>query len=230
MERKIIDGVLMTEAECLEKYSYLVRVIVSKLKFKKGRIIEPDDLYNVGAIGVMKAYRLFDPDYGSKFKSYCEVMARGSIYHFLRDNDKSITFGRQINELVWKLNRRGDNDLPASVIAERYAVPYKVASGAIAFMERVRSMDAELPFDDEATASYYDMFGVEDDNSSLFVNEFIGTLDDRSRTILELRHRDMSQHEIAAEIGCSQMHVSRLLAKIGKQYHSYNNPREIAYV
>jgi RNA polymerase sigma factor (sigma-70 family) len=97
MERKIIDGIMMTEAECLDKYSYLIRVIVAKMRFKADRVIEPDDLYNVGAIGLMKAYRGFDPGHGAKFKSYCEVMVRGTIFHFLRD-DKPISYGRQIEE------------------------------------------------------------------------------------------------------------------------------------
>jgi RNA polymerase sigma-B factor len=91
-------------------------------------------------------------------------------------------------------------------------------------------MDADVPSSDEATLTYYDAFGTEDDQTVIFVREFISRLDDRSRTIVELRHQDLSQHEIAAVIGCSQMHVSRLLAKVGKQYLSYADPEEVAYV
>ncbi|MDL9946529.1 SigB/SigF/SigG family RNA polymerase sigma factor [Gordonia sp. ABSL11-1] len=185
-----------------------------------------DDLLQVARIGVVNAVDRFDPERGAGFLSFAVPTVMGEVRRHFRDTmwsmrvprrakETSLSIGKASDELVQRLGR---SPRP-SELAEYLDLPVsEVIDGLMARSAyNAKSIDAE-PDDDEGR-SIRETLGDDDEHLSR-VDEFVTLrpalerLPDRERRILSLRFfHAMSQSEIAAEVGISQMHVSRLLSR-----------------
>jgi RNA polymerase sigma-B factor len=185
-----------------------------------------DDLLQVARIGVVNAVDRFDADRGASFLSFAVPTVMGEVRRHFRDTmwsmrvprrakETSLSIGKASDELVQRLGR---SPRP-SELAEHLGLPVsEVIEGLMARSAyNARSIDAE-PDDDEGR-SIRDTLGDDDERLDQ-VDEFVTLrpalerLPERERRILSLRFfHAMSQSEIAAEVGISQMHVSRLLSR-----------------
>jgi RNA polymerase sigma-B factor len=186
-----------------------------------------DDLLQVGTLGLIAAIDRFDPTRGVEFLSFAVPTITGEIKRHFRDQGWSVRVPRRLQELHLSLNaavgelaqKNGRAPTP-SELAEHLRIPRaEVLEGlAVANAYRSSSLDERLSGEDDsptlaATLGEEDaaLEGVEYRES---LQPLLATIPARERRILILRFfGNMTQSQIAADIGISQMHVSRLLSQ-----------------
>jgi len=185
-----------------------------------------EDLVQVGAIGLVKALDRFDLDRGVEISTYAVPTIVGEIRRHFRDRAWSVHVPRRLKELSLRLSRTLDEltaDLGRSpTIAELAKAVGTDEEEVIDALESskaysARSLDA--PFDgdgeDDLLSRLEDReLGYDALERGSVVRQGLAALDERERRIIVLRFlKGLSQSEIAAEVGISQMHVSRLLRR-----------------
>ncbi|GAB20317.1 putative RNA polymerase sigma factor [Gordonia effusa NBRC 100432] len=180
----------------------------------------------VARIGVVNAVDRFDPEVGAEFLSFAVPTVMGEVRRHFRDNTWSIRVNRRAKDTAQAI-ARGTDDLiqtlgrspKPSELAAHLDLPVEdIVDGLIArSAHTASSLDSPQADGDEGRA-LKDTLGDEDREISR-INDFvtlrpaIDALPDRERKIVALRFfESKSQSEIAAEVGISQMHVSRLLS------------------
>ena len=191
-----------------------------------GRGYDAEDLFQIGAIGLMKAIDKFDLAYDVKFSTYAVPMISGEIKRFLRD-DGIVKVSRTLKENGWKIRQAAEQiyhergrDATLEEIAE--------ATG-IAREDIVMAMEANVEVE-SIYKSVYQSDGNEiylvdklpekkDDNEKLLnhmlLEQLIGELGEEERMLIRLRYfQDKTQVEVAKNLGISQVQVSRMEKKI----------------
>jgi RNA polymerase sigma-B factor len=192
------------------------------------RAEQMEDILQVGTIGLIKAISRFDPDYGVEFVTYAMPTIVGEIKRFFRDTNWSVRVPRRLQELRIHLAKATDalagelgRTPTVAELAERLEVGEADVSEAMvaANAYTAGSLDAQAADDEEGTTSWASRLGYEDpalegvENVSA-LKPLIAALPDRDREILSMRFgAEMTQAQIGAELGYSQMHVSRLLSR-----------------
>jgi RNA polymerase sigma-B factor len=211
--------------QLVDQYLPLVRNIASRYS---GRGEPLEDLIQVGSIGLVLAIERFDVDRGVKFTTYAVPTIVGEIQRHFRDRAWAIHVPRRMKELSLKLTRSIEAltaDLGRSPtiaeLAEEAELEEEEVVEALevyhAYSTRSLSQPLGLGENDEGTVE--DLFGGPDPGydeveHGALLESGLEALDERERTIVELRFFEgLTQSEIAARIGISQMHVSRLLRR-----------------
>jgi RNA polymerase sigma-B factor len=217
------DGDEDAREQALVELMPLARAVASRYT---GRGEPFEDLVQVGTLGLIKAVDRFDVDRGVEFSSYAVPTIVGEIRRHFRDKAWAMHVPRRLKELSVRLSRVLD-DLTTELgrsptvaeLAAAVGVEEEEVIDALDSAQAYSTRSLEAPFDDEGVEGLGDRLGVEErgydeiEDGSL-VTAGLDTLDDRERRIVELRFFDeMTQSQIAAELGISQMHVSRLLRR-----------------
>ena len=207
----------------VENLMPLVRSLAARYA---GRGEQLEDLVQVGAIGLIKAIDRFDTDRGVELTTYAVPTIVGEIRRHFRDKAWAVHVPRRLKELNVRLSRLLDGlttDLGRSpTIAELALAAGVEEEDVIDAMESSQAYTARplsTPVDGEGDGDLLDTLGTdergyEDVEDGSLVQAGLSALDERERRIVELRFFDgLTQSQIAAEIGISQMHVSRLLRR-----------------
>jgi RNA polymerase sigma-B factor len=207
------------------RYSSLVRAIARRYS---GRGFAFEDVCQSGYLGLIQAVDRFDPGRGVPLERYAARMVEGEIMHLFRDRGWSVRVPRSLQELSRRVGPVGvglAQRLGREPSNEELAAALEVSVGEVEEALVVRRVYvAESLFgrgeDGESSVeagpagrvlSGLDegFVGVEDRD---LVERGLRRLPARERRLLELRFRgELTQSEIASELGISQMHVSRLL-------------------
>jgi RNA polymerase sigma-B factor len=209
----------------VEQYMPLVRKIASRYA---GRGEPLEDLVQVGSIGLVLSIDRFDVERGVKFTTYAVPTIVGEIQRHFRDRAWAVHVPRRMKELSLKLARTIETktaDLGRSpTIAELAAETGLEEEEVVEALETyhaysTRSLSQPLGLGESDEGTVEDLFGgpdlgYEEVEQGAFLETGLQALDERERTIVELRFFEgLTQSEIAARIGISQMHVSRLLRR-----------------
>ncbi|MGW2859111.1 SigB/SigF/SigG family RNA polymerase sigma factor [Streptomyces sp. NPDC001205] len=216
----------------------LVELNLSLVRFAARRFrnrVEPmDDIVQVGTIGLIKAINRFEVERGVEFSSFALPTITGEMKRFFRDTSWAVQVPRRLQELRLRLagaqaelGQELGRAPTTAELAERLGVPEaEVVEGEqAANAYTTRSLDIA---DDEDAGESAVMRSLGQDDESFDVVEsleslkpLIAALTDRERTLLSLRFgEELTQSEIGARVGLSQMHVSRLLAQILERLRS----------
>ncbi|MCE7082881.1 RNA polymerase sigma factor SigF [Streptomyces sp. ST2-7A] len=230
---------LRTLEEGTHEYSYvrntLVELNLALVKFAASRFrtrSEPmEDIVQVGTIGLIKAIDRFDCERGVEFPTFAMPTIVGEIKRFFRDTSWSVRVPRRLQELrldlakaTDELSQKLDRAPTVAELAERLQIDKEdVLEGmAASNAYTASSLDAQ-PEEDDSEGTLADRIGYEDHGLEGIeyiesLKPLISELSPRDRQILSLRFvGNMTQSEIGEELGISQMHVSRLLARtLGK--------------
>jgi RNA polymerase sigma-B factor len=186
-----------------------------------------DDLEQVAFEGLVKAVERFDPDRGSSFAAFAVPTIVGEIKRHFRDHTWAAKVPRAAKELSTRitatteaLSKQLHRAPTVSELSEALGVGEDVVIEALDARAAYRPASLSTPVDRDEGRTLGDSlpanergFGRVD--ARLTVEGLLATLPDRERRILELRYFDeLSQDQIAARVGISQMHVSRLLRRI----------------
>ena len=200
-----------------------LRLVLSIVQRFAGRRENPDDLFQVGCIGLIKAVDNFDIDKEVMFSTYAVPMIVGEVRRYLRDS-ASVRISRSVRDLAYKslqardeLSAALDRDPTPDEIANHLGVPREQVVGA---MEAIIEPISLYVIDQLSDTSR----GSTDESwlENIALREAVRTLTPREQKIIHLRYyKDKTQMEIASEIGISQAQVSRVekaaLEKLRKQ-------------
>jgi RNA polymerase sigma-B factor len=225
------DGTARTEM--IERYMPLARSLALRYR----RASEPlDDLIQVASVGLVKAVDRWDPDRGLAFSSYAVPTILGELRRYFRDATWDVRPTRDTQELCLAVEEARDAlwielGRPPTVadIATRLERPHEAVLEALQATEgrSLRSLDAPVHEAEGDSASAGELIGADDPEydrveAGATIQRLSGILDGRAREILRLRFsEDLLQSEIAARVGCSQMHVSRIIRTSLEKLYQY---------
>jgi RNA polymerase sigma-B factor len=215
------------EAACealVRRYTPLVRACVRPFQNSPEAT---DDLVQVGFVGLMKAIRGFDPAFGNGLRSYAAPTITGELKRHFRDKRWQVRVSRPLQELLLQM-RTTAADLAQELghapgdteLATRLGVTPEDLDEARQAAEGFTALSLDAPVGDGADAAELgDLLGRDDAaidqvTDMAAVERYWDELPEREQQVLILRfYGNHSQEEVAARIGLSQMHVSRLQAR-----------------
>ena len=183
-----------------------------------GRGVEPDDLYQLGCLGFLKAVRGFDPAFGTQFSTYAVPKIAGEIRRFLRD-DGAVKVSRGLKEQgaavrAARLRLAGElgREPVLSELAEATGLTPEEIAAAETAAEPVISLQAETGEGGLTLEGMLSAGGMEEGLvERLSLRAALEELPERERQVLLLRYyRGLTQARAARVLGVSQVQVSRL--------------------
>ncbi|MBT2754847.1 RNA polymerase sporulation sigma factor SigF [Mesobacillus foraminis] len=204
-----------------------MRLVWSVVQRFLNRGYEPDDLFQIGSIGLLKSVDKFDLSYDVKFSTYAVPMIIGEIQRFIRD-DGTVKVSRSLKEMANKIRKAKDelsktlgriptvNELAESLqlSPEEIILAQEASRTPSSIHETVYENDGDPitlldQIDNGEEGRWFDKIALK---------EAIRELDERERLIVYLRYyKDQTQSEVAERLGISQVQVSRLEKKILQQ-------------
>ena len=231
--RRVQCGDARAREALIERYMPLARSLALRYR----RASEPlDDLIQVASVGLVKAVDRWDPERGLAFSSYAVPTILGELRRYFRDSTWDVRPARDLQELCLAVEEARDelwlelgrSPTVADLAARVERAPEEVMEALQASDGRsLRSLDAPVHEEEGDSASAGDLIGRADPEferveAVATIEQMTAILDDRAREILRLRfEEDMLQSEIAARVGCSQMHVSRIIRSSLERLYSY---------
>jgi RNA polymerase sigma-B factor len=212
-------------AELVELYMPLARRMASRY----AGVSEPyDDLLQVASLGLLNAVDRFDASRGTPFAGFAKPTILGELKRYFRDKVWTVRVPRSVHDRMGEVEKATEKltlerGRPPSVeeLAEQVGIE---AAEVLEVLEaqhnrKPLSLDAPPVGEDPEESSGAEWVGRPDGNFDLVeyrlaMESVLPVLGEREREVLQLRFADeLPQTEIALRIGCSQMHVSRLLRR-----------------
>lgn len=217
--KKIKDG----DEEAREEFiKGNLRLVLSVIQRFNNRGESPDDVFQIGCIGLIKAIDNFDVSQNVQFSTYAVPMIIGEVRRYLRDNN-SIRVSRSLRDLAYKAMQfkekyiKENNKEPT---LEQIAKELGVEKEEIAFsFDAIQDpISLQEPVYNDGAESIYVMDQVKDSKNTdelwaenMTMMQAMEKLNDKERNIIIRRYFDgRTQMEVADEIGISQAQVSRL--------------------
>jgi RNA polymerase sigma-B factor len=238
---KVFFARLQALEEGTEEYAYarntLVEMNMSLVHYAARRFNrkeQMEDVVQVGMIGLIKAIDRFDLSRETEFATFAVPYIVGEIKRFFRDTSWDVHVPRRLQELRVELAqardilhaRLGRDPKVAEMAAHLDRPQEEIVDGLIA-ANGYNADSLDMPYDNSGAtgvrnASLADFTGAVDPGMELVEDltslaPLVAKLDERDRRILRMRFvQEMTQSEIGEVLGCSQMHVSRLLSRAVK--------------
>ncbi len=190
-----------------------------------GRGVEYEDLVQIGTMGMLKAAKSFDADFGTVFSTYAVPLIIGEIRRFLRD-DGIIKVSRDIRKkgmLIMKAKeeyiKEHQQEPKLSELAARCGMTTEEIVYALDAVSPIYSLQDTVGNDEDSTTleqmTPADENEIESMTDKLALAEAISKLDRQSQMIIQLRfYKDLSQQQTAEILGITQVKVSREEKKI----------------
>ena len=222
-----------------EKNAGLIHHVIKRYT---GRGCESEDLFQLGAIGLVKAIEKFDTEYGVCFSTYAVPMISGEIRRFLRD-DGMVKVSRGIKENIWKINRTRE-ELYAK-LGREVTIRELAEESGVAMEDVVLAMDAGREVESiyrtvnqsdgneiylldmikegqQAGSSYTTQDEGEIVLDRMLLEQLMNKLDTKERMLIRLRfYENKTQMQVAKYLGMSQVQVSRLEKKLLLRMREY---------
>ena len=217
------DGDKAARETLIEENLGLIHHVVKRFL---GRGVEAEDLFQIGAVGLVKAVDRFDLSFGVRFSTYAVPMIAGEIKRFLRD-DSMIKVSRSLKELAVKAARlreqllmeRGEEP-GVDELARRLKVEPEELVQAMDSSIEVESLQKVICQGSSEGVSLMERVEQGHDEQEellrrMLLEELLSSLEPRERRLIVLRFfYDRTQTQVAMELGMSQVQVSRLEKKI----------------
>lgn len=217
------DGDEAARAQLVEENMGLVWCIVKRFC---GRGTEPEDLFQIGSIGLLKAIDKFNLDFEVRFSTYAVPMIAGEIRRFLRD-DGMIKVSRSLKELSYKahlirerLQEELGRDATLQELSQELGVPEEELTMALESSGEVESIYKPVYQKDGNEIQLVDRLVEDGGQEEQILNKIVlggllETLEKEERRLIYLRYfKNQTQTEVGKELGISQVQVSRLEKKI----------------
>ncbi len=219
------DGDLAAREELIERYMSLVRSLARRYAYRGEQL---DDLVQIGAIGLIKAIDRFDLERGVELTTYATPNIIGEIKRHFRDKGWSVRVPRGLQELNVKVSKLIEQ--LTVQLGRSPTIPELAKAAGVEEEQVLEALESGRAYSSVSLSGG----GGNDEDGELDPLESLGTieheyevaedravlapgfqvLDERERKILHLRFfSGLTQSQIAAEIGISQMHVSRLIRR-----------------
>jgi RNA polymerase sigma-B factor len=235
LERYHRDGEAAARDQLVQRFLPLARQLARRYQ-RGGETL--DDLVQVASLGLLKAIDRFDPARETAFSSFAVPTILGELKRHFRDKGWSVRVPRDLQELavrVEKVSSEVASELgraaTAGEVGERIGVTAEQVLEAREAAGAYRAVSLDRPRDDDdESGDGIGAVGADDPGFRLAedaatVERLMRVLTEREREVLRLRfEEDLTQSEIGARVGVSQMHVSRLIrqsvARLREAAHS----------
>ena len=208
--------------EVINSTSKMIYMIINK--YFKG--YDKEDLYQVGVLGVIKAYDNYKKDHNTKFSTYAYTYIYGEIYTYT-NNLKGLKLAREnfslykkINEAKNILSQRLMKEPTIYELSSFLELDYKLIENIINSMKNIDSLERAISSDSK-DLSLFDTISDEKDYYNIdyiMLNEEINNLPEPWNQIIKLRYfEDKTQSEVASILGMNQVEISRGEAKVLKK-------------
>jgi RNA polymerase sigma-B factor len=194
-------------------------------RYRGSRGASPEDLRQTARVGLVAAVDRYDPDYGNPFVPYAVACVVGEIKRYLRDTSWRVHVSRPVKERSLRLCKALD-ELPHTLgrsptvaeLAAHLGISEEEALEAIEVAHIRSEVSLDQQIGEEGDTSLGDRLPAapprEELEDLLLLPGLVDSLPEPEREIVVLRFfHDLDQYDIAARVGCSQMHVSRLLRR-----------------
>jgi RNA polymerase sigma-B factor len=194
-------------------------------RYRGSRGATPEDLRQTARVGLVAAVDRYDPDYGNPFVPYAVACVVGEIKRYLRDTSWRVHVSRPVKERSLRLCKALD-ELPHTLgrsptiheLASYLGISEEEALEAIEVVHTRSEVSLDQQVGDEGDTSLGDRLPAapprEELEDMLLLPGLVDSLPEPERQIVVLRFfHELDQYDIAARVGCSQMHVSRLLRR-----------------
>ena len=208
-----------------------MRLVWSVVQRFLNRGYDPEDLFQIGSIGLLKSVDKFDLSYDVKFSTYAVPMIIGEIQRFIRD-DGTVKVSRSLKEMANKIRKAKDelsknfgrvptvNELAEflELSPEEIILAQEASRTPSSIHETVYENDGDPitlldQIDNGEEGKWFDKIALK---------EALEELNEREKLIVYLRYyKDKTQSEVAARLGISQVQVSRLEKKILQQMKTH---------
>lgn len=191
-----------------------------------GRGIEPEDLFQIGSIGLLKAIDKFDFSYDVRFSTYAVPLIQGEIKRFLRD-DGMIKVSRSLKETAYKayaiserIREKQGRDPEIEELAEQIGVLKEDLVLAMEAGSEVESLQKTIYQGEGNEICLMDKLVEEEPQeekilNQIFLNQLLESLGERERSLIYLRYfANKTQCEVGNALGISQVQVSRMEKRI----------------
>ena len=200
-----------------------MRLVWSVVQRFLNRGYDPEDLFQIGSIGLIKSIDKFDLSYDVRFSTYAVPMIIGEIQRFIRD-DGTIKVSRTMKELGNKiritkeeLSKTLNRSPTIQEVADELGITPEEVAQAQEAIKNPHSIHETVYENGGEPITLLDQIADDDKEwfDKLSLEEVIRSLSERERLIVYLRYyRDKTQSEVAKRLGISQVQVSRLEKKI----------------
>lgn len=210
-----------------------LRLVLSIIKRFSNHNENPDDLFQIGCIGLIKSIDNFNPNVGVKFSTYAVPMIVGEIRRFLRDNS-AYRIPRSLRDTAYKaihsrelLSRETLREPTIDEVSEDCGIPKQDILYALDAIQTPLSLFDPVYSDGGDTLYVMDQISDKKNKEENWVKNLaleaaLNTLDDRDEQIIKLRFFEgKTQIEVAEEIHISQAQVSRLEKNALKSMYQY---------
>lgn len=208
--------------EVINSTSKMIYMIINK--YFRG--YDKEDLYQVGVLGVIKAYDNYKKDHNTKFSTYAYTYIYGEIYTYT-NNLKGLKLAREnfslykkINEAKNILSQRLMKEPTIYELSSFLELDYKLIENIINSMKSIDSLERTISSDSK-DLSLFDTISDEKDYYNIdyiMLNEEINNLPEPWNQIMKLRYfEDKTQSEVASILGMNQVEISRGEAKVLKR-------------
>ena len=201
-------------------------LIWNAVKKFSGRSAEKEDLFQIGAIGLLKAVKKFDDSFNVEFSTYAVPMILGEIRRFLRD-DGMIKVSRNIKETGMKVNFAAEKiaeeqgrEATLGEIAQFLGISIGEVATALEATREIDSIHRAVNDGDNNPVLVIDKISSKESDEERILNSValkngIDSLNHRERQILMLRYyKEKTQSEVAKIMGLSQVQISRIEKKV----------------
>lgn len=188
---------------------------------------EREELFQIGCIGLMKAIDKFETAFEVKLSTYAVPMIVGEIKRFLRDSSM-MKVSRSLKENGWRVKKASDRlsqeygrDATLQEISEEIGLSVEDIVEAMGANEEVASIYQPVYQSDDSEIYLVDQVSggkipkTEELVDHLLLEQLLGELDEKEKELIELRYfKEMTQVQVAAKLGVSQVQVSRMERRI----------------
>lgn len=217
------QGEKEAKEQLFQKNTGLVHHVVKR--FVNRGNVEAEDLFQIGAMGLIKAIEKFDVDFGVCFSTYAVPLIMGEIRRYLRD-DGMIKVSRSIKENARRLKTIREEfwkdmgrEPTVSELSDMSGIAVEDIVTAIEAGREVESIYKTIYESDGNEVLLLDMLGREGESEEivnrLMLEKMLSGLDEREKNLIRLRYfENKTQMQVAGDMGMSQVQVSRMEKKV----------------
>src|SRR5215203_4976597 len=200
-------------------------------RYRTSRGTTPEDLRQTARAGLIAAIDRYDPDYGNPFVAYVVACVVGELKRHLRDTSWRLHVPRPLKEQALRLCRAADElyqrlgrSPTTTELAEHLGMGEDEVLEGLAAADSRLEVSLDQPVGDEGDASLGDLMVAaearEEPEDLLVLPGMVAALPALEREVIMMRFfQDLDQYEIAARVGFSQMHISRLQRRALARMH-----------
>lgn len=220
--------------EDIEKHNGMVHRLAGRYH---RQVLDPaidyEDLVAEAQIGLLKAFERFEPKKGFAFSTFAFATVTGYLQTFLARRGTRIRFPAHAVTLANKIYREGLELEPLEKVAKLCGKPVSYVQTAIEYLASLNVYEIDRPqtnyttgTEDEKSNSHFLVIS-EDDNSLVFVDEFLSTIKPRDREVVELVMKGFNYRQIGNMAGVSHQAIWNRMKKIKDYYIKFDQGQPI---